>query len=86
MTNTMTPRHFPVYRKLANGRSCYRIESETAFTEIQRVGSRYVAHHVVAHTWPERLRIQDMLANADDSLAPITRAEFEDWLHRSEGT
>jgi hypothetical protein len=79
MTNTP----FPVYLRIADGHSVYRIGSEISFTEIQRIGKRYVTHHIVALTWPERLRIADMLANADGTWAVITGAEFDQWLGRT---
>ncbi len=80
MTNTP----FPVYLRIADGYSVYRIGSETSFTEVQRIGQRYVTYHIVALTWPERLRIADMLTNADGSLSPISEAQFEDWLGRTQ--
>lgn len=80
----MTGPPFPVYLRITGGHSVYLIASETSFTEVQRIGKRYLAHHVVAHTWPERLRIADMLANADGALSPIPAALFEDWLSRAE--
>ena len=79
MTNTP----FPVYLRITDGHSVYRIASEISFTEVQHIGQRYVAHHIVAHTWPERLRIADMLANADGAWAVITEAEFDLWLGRT---
>jgi hypothetical protein len=80
----MTTPPFPVHLRLTHGHSVYRIASDTEFTEVQRVGSRFIAHRITALTWPERLRIADMLANADRSLDPITEAEFEEWLARAE--
>lgn len=75
----MSSDRFPIYRQLANGRSMFRIESEARFTEIQRIGARYVVFTVVAATWPERLRIVDMLAAADGSVAPADAEDFNRW-------
>ena len=80
MTNTP----FPLFLRITDGHSVYRIESESSFTEVQQIGQLYVAHHIVALTWPERLRIADMLANTDGSLAPITAALFDDWSERAQ--
>ena len=80
MTNTS----FPLFLRITGGHSVYRIASETSFTEVQRIGQRYVAHHIVALTWPERLRIADMLANTAGSWEPITAALFDDWLERAQ--
>ncbi len=71
--------HFPVHLRIIGGHSVYRIESETTFVEVQRIGTRFLEHRVIATTWPERLRIHDMLTNVDGSLAASTPAEFEDW-------
>jgi len=80
MTNTP----FPVFLRIIDGNSAYRILSETSFTEVQRIGQRYIAHQIEALTWPERLRIADMLANADGSLMAIPEDQFNDWLGRVE--
>lgn len=74
---------FPVYLRITDGLSVYRIASETSFTEVQRVGQRFVAHHVVAQTWPERLRIADMLANFTGVWSVTSEDEFDHWLDRA---
>lgn len=81
----MSHQKFPVHLRIADGNSVYRIHSETAFLEVQRVGRRFVAHDIVARTWPERLRIADLLENADGTLTTISATEFEDWLGRALG-
>ena len=80
----MRPERFPVYRKLANAHSVFRIESETVFSEVQRIGERFAAFHITAHTYPERLRIMDMLEAADGSVVPMDQAEFDVWLAKAE--
>ena len=52
---------YPVYRKMQGGIRFYRIESATAFSEIQLIGNRRVLHSVEATAYPEMVRIQDML-------------------------
>ena len=74
---------FPVHLRMIAGNSVYRILSETAFVEVQRIGQRYVVYDIVARTWPERLRIADMLADTDHSLVVIPESEFEDWRGRA---
>ena len=81
----MSTTRFPVHLRLTDGHSVYRIDSDISFVEVQRIGERFLAHRILASTWPERLRIADMLANADGSLVPLGPAEFVDWLRRSEG-
>lgn len=73
----------PIYRRSRNGRNFYRILSGTSFTEVQLVGNRTIVHHVEAATYPERLRIADMVAMTDGLFLPGTQAEFEALLGRS---
>ncbi len=80
----MTKTPFPLFLRITDGNSVYRILSETSFTEVQRIGQRYVIHQVEALTWPERLRIADMLANHDGSLMAIPEEEFNAWSRRAE--
>ncbi len=80
----MSTTRFPIHVRLNGGHSIYRIESTISFVEVQRIGRRYLAHRVQALTWPERLRIADMLANVDGSLVATTPAEFEHWLGRAD--
>jgi hypothetical protein len=75
----VTSPSFPVYRKLLNGRSVFRITSHTVFAEVQRIGQRYVLFTVEATTWPERLRIADMLEATDGSVEACDASEFEAW-------
>jgi hypothetical protein len=81
----VTTPHFPAFRKLVNDRSVFRIDSATAFTEVQRIGARYAVFSVEATTWPERLRIADMLAAEDGSVEACAEADFEAWLTRAQG-
>lgn len=75
----MGEQHFPAYRELANGRSRYCITSPTHMAEVQRVGARFLRHHVEAMTYPERLRIHELMALQDGSARAITAAEFDEW-------
>lgn len=80
------PEHaYPIFRKLANGASVFRIGSDTTFTEVQRIGKRLAVFTIVAHTWPERLRIQDMVLALDGSVRPCEEAEFNEWLLSAQG-
>lgn len=77
------PREFPCYREMANKLSRYRITSSTTFTEVQQVGSRFVVHDVAATTYPELVRIAELIEAQDGSVHPIPAAAFEDWLYRA---
>lgn len=61
----MPQTRFPMYRQTANGLHWYRLESTTEFTEVQKVGSRYVSHRVKAVIYPEKVRVMELIA-ADD--------------------
>ena len=66
---------YPQYRKLSNNKSFYKILSEHSFEEIQLVGSSAITTNTNATTYPEILRIKDML----DGFAPFeisTEAEY----------
>lgn len=52
---------FPLYRCSANGLNWYRIDALTEFTEVQRVGSKYVLHRVMAETFPEKVRVLELI-------------------------
>ena len=77
------PEEFPFYRELANKLSRYRISSSNAFTEVQQVGSRFLVHDVQATTYPELVRIAELIETKDGTTRPIPPADFEDWLHRA---
>lgn len=52
---------FPIYRKLENGLSFYKLISSKVFEEKQIVGKKCFTHRVEAKQYPEFLKIQDML-------------------------
>jgi len=68
---------FPIYRKLRGGAHLYRIESIDRFTELQRVGSRWLRHLVVATQYPERLRIAEMIQGGEGIYGSATIEEWE---------
>lgn len=53
---------FPAYRRLKGGGHYYRITAADRFEELQRMGTRWILHEVHATIYPERLRVQEMLA------------------------
>lgn len=52
---------YPIYRRSPNGLNWYRIEAMDRFTEVQVIGERSVVHKVLATTYFEKLRIQEMM-------------------------
>lgn len=80
MRTAMDEHRFPVFRKLVNERNFYRIDSVTAFVEVQRMGKRCVVHHVEARIYPEKVRIQELLDMLDPGVVPSDPSEFALWL------
>jgi hypothetical protein len=68
---------FPLYRRSVNGLNWYRIDSPTEFTEVQRVGNRYVFHQVKAVIYPEKARVLELIAATDDHVAACDPSEFD---------
>ena len=71
---------FPQYRQSANGLNLYRVDSDVAFTELQFIGEKILAFEVRASTYPERLRIQDLLNCVNDSCSVIPAERFQEVL------
>ena len=67
---------FPQYRRLEN-RSYYKIVSETELYEIQRVGHRFSAFHLIAYTFLDRNLIQDLLSGDGGRYETIVEEEYE---------
>lgn len=57
----MSEFRFPVYRKLANNKSYYRIDDERSFFEVQVIGNKCFLTQTLAKQYPEIIRITDML-------------------------
>ena len=65
--NTFTPQltemsDYPIYRKLSNQKSFYRIVSSTEFEEIQCIGSARIQTFYKAEKYPEVLRVKEMIS------------------------
>ena len=76
----MDETRFPIYRHSANGLNWYRVESGTEFTEVQKVGSRYVAHRVKAVIYPEKVRVMELIAADDGHVVACEAEAFETHL------
>lgn len=67
---------YPIFRKYPNGSSIFKITSETEFIEVQRLGNHYTAYTITARIFPDRQRIQDMIAQHDGHWLSATADEF----------
>ncbi|MCF8407837.1 MAG: hypothetical protein K9G36_02585 [Crocinitomicaceae bacterium] len=57
--------NFPLFRKLSNGKSFYKIISKTSFEEIQLIGSKSFKRKIQATQFPEMILIQDIIQLVD---------------------
>ena len=69
--------HFPIFRQLLGGAHYYRIESQDRFTELQRIGARWVIHEVRAHAYPEKVRVHEMIAGGEGRYVTLSPVEWE---------
>jgi len=67
---------FPQYRKYVGLDIWYKIVSEDLFIELKKVGKHILMEEVKAFQYPEKLRIQDMLAFKDEAWESVTEDEF----------
>ena len=68
---------YPIYRKLNNNRSFYKISSDRIFEEIQRIGSKKVHYTHEAKQYPEILFIQDLINYAHQGIADFSEKDWE---------
>lgn len=66
---------WPQYRKMEGGQRLYAIHSARRFTELQRLGARWLKYEVAVAVYPELLRVQEMLAK----VPPYTDCSFSEW-------
>ncbi|TNE54414.1 MAG: hypothetical protein EP338_07435 [Bacteroidetes bacterium] len=68
---------YPAFRKLANGKVLYKINSKDHFEELQPMGKRYLHFSMQAKQYPELLRIQDMLQCLEGHYVEACETEWE---------
>lgn len=59
---------YPIYRSSADGAHRYRIEGPDRFTELQRVGGRWLRHVVLATAYPEKVRLFGLVERSGGEL------------------
>lgn len=72
--------HFPYYRKLKNGKIHYKISSLDLFEELQMLGQKRLYHRIEAPQYPEKLKIIDMIALADENYLESSEEEWKEFL------
>jgi hypothetical protein len=75
----------PRYRRTATGANRYRIEADDRFTELQRLGRRWLVHVVRDAPYPERVRIAEMIDGLGGTFLEDDPATFERLLLEAEG-
>lgn len=53
---------FPVYRKINNGKSYYKIISNLEFIEIQIIGKSHFKYHFRISQYPDRMFLMDVIS------------------------
>ncbi|MFM7467850.1 MAG: hypothetical protein ACKO2O_08110 [Crocinitomicaceae bacterium] len=53
---------FPVYRKINNGKSYYKVISNFEFIEIQIIGKIYFKNHFKISQYPDKLFLMDVIS------------------------
>jgi len=66
----------PQFRKYKNHPVYFKIDSENSFEELKIMNDKYFYHSVIAHQYPEKVRIQDMLLALDEHYEIISKEEF----------
>ena len=77
LQNYSSDMKFPVYRKSRDGKSMYRFNSPEEMVELLRTGNRVDRFDIKAEKYPDRIRIQELLANEDGGLVESNEAAFE---------
>lgn len=74
---------FPVYRKYNNGQSLFKIESETLFIELKKLGNRWEQYEFQASIFPDRQLISDMIEKRHGHWIDSSEEEFRDMQKQS---
>lgn len=67
---------FPIYRKLQGFNRFYKIESSSQFIELSFIQNQAIYQTIQANQYPEKLRIQDMIA-CEFQFAEMSTEEIE---------
>ena len=68
---------FPLYRISKNGKNLYRVESMHTFTELQYIGEKILRFTIEAKTYPEMVRIRELIAMDNDACEELRGGTFE---------
>lgn len=71
---------FPIYRKYVGINTWFKITDDRHFTEVKKLGERYLVHELEATQYPEMILIQDMIACAEGRWEAFDSDSFEEML------
>lgn len=71
---------FPVFRKYADGRTYFKIESTSSFVELRQMGRFYSFLSYNARNYGDHLMINDMIHLSLPQYLPSTADEFQSTL------
>jgi hypothetical protein len=69
--------NFPQYRKYTHTATYFKINSEKEFEEISFIGNKAFTVLIIAHQYPEYMRIRDMLNCEDGAWEVISEEMYE---------
>ena len=74
----MSEANFPRWFTWPDGRSIYALPSAERLVEHQKIGNRHAVHVLEVTTYPDRLRIQDLMDSWEaGALVQLSRQEYE---------
>jgi hypothetical protein len=74
----MSKAQFPLWLAWPDGRSIYALPSAERLVEHQKIGNRHAVHVLEVTTYPDRLRIQDLMDSwKAGALVQLSRQEYE---------
>ena len=75
---------YPLYIKLNNGLSWYKIISDIEYEEVKLIGKRFTHAHYKAEDYAQQLFISDLVKNFSDFNSLVTAEDFDNFLAECE--
>ncbi|MBK7129316.1 MAG: hypothetical protein IPM74_07615 [Crocinitomicaceae bacterium] len=82
LANSDHPYSFPVYRKYQGIETYFKIHGFDSFTEIKKLGDRFMISEIKAEQFPEKRLILDMLELHENRWQVADKEMVEDLLSR----
>jgi predicted house-cleaning noncanonical NTP pyrophosphatase (MazG superfamily) len=72
--------NYPFYRKYADGKTFFKITSESSFEELKILGIYYSLHSFEARILPDRNFIADLTSCGPEGIEEFTEEEYQEVL------